>query len=407
MSLVVFPFKSEPAAVVVANLATAATHPDVDEVWAVASEPGVAEQAVRAGAGSVATAAGTPIRVMVQDRVGELRPGKGDGMNTAIRLAAEQGRERTHFYDADITNFDATWITGAEWAADRGFGVVRHRFPRAATDAMITWFVTRPALARLFPGTFLAHLDQPLGGEILLTRPALENLAGSELARRRSDWGIDTILTYATSVMGLGVYEHHVADGKRHSLYGSLDELREMMIECLDAAASLVGLPAPSPGSPHGSDVPAQVPDDLKRTVAYDIEGTMRLLRVPWTEPERGLAARLPGDTGARALEPTSAEDFSWMDAERWFDVHGFLVRNFVLGDRGWESLAFRLWLLRVLSYTTNQARDGYERAMAYLETTIERYEATAITLAPRIAAVPGDSPPSPPGSPHRPHTRG
>ena len=52
------------------------------------------------------------------------------------------------------------------------------RFPRAATDAMITWMITRPALARLFPGTLLPRLDQPLGGEVLLTGRAVEALAG-------------------------------------------------------------------------------------------------------------------------------------------------------------------------------------------------------------------------------------
>ncbi|HEX5695745.1 MAG TPA: hypothetical protein VFZ15_05130, partial [Acidimicrobiia bacterium] len=252
MSLVVFPFKTEPPDLVLSNLATAAAHPVVDEVWAVASETGEIERQVRARSEEIASGQGKKVGVMVQERIGGLRPGKGDGMNTAIALAAAQGRDRAHFFDADITNFDSSWIDGAEQAADRGFGVVRHRFPRAATDAMITWMITRPALARLFPGTFLPRLDQPLGGEVLLTRPALESLAVSDFVRHRSDWGIDTVLTYSTSVLGLGVYEHHVAGGKRHALYGSLDELREMLIECLDAAASLSGRPGPGPDATHG-----------------------------------------------------------------------------------------------------------------------------------------------------------
>jgi mannosylglycerate synthase len=310
---------------------------------------------------------------LIQERIGELRPGKGDAMNTAIRRAAAAGRERVHFYDADITNFDSSWIEGAEHAADRGNGVVRHRFPRAATDAMITWFVTRPALARLFPGTFLPRINQPLGGELLITAPVLEALAGSELVMRRSDWGIDTVLTYATSVMGLGLHEHHVADVKRHALYGSLDELREMMLECLDAAASLSGLPGPGPGARHGSDLPTEVPSDLKQTVAYDVEGTTRLAEAPWSARERDLASGLPSGV-VGALE-SGVDDFSWMDALVWFEVHGFLLDNFVLGDPDWESLAFRLWLARVLAYTGDQALTGYDDAMGYLEETITRYE--------------------------------
>jgi hypothetical protein len=66
------------------------------------------------------------------------------------------------------------------------------------------------------------------------------------------------------------------------------------------------------------------------------------------------------------------------MDALTWFDVHGFLLDGFVLGNPAWEALAFRLWLTRVLAYTTTQALDGYQEAMAYLESTIEDYELRA-----------------------------
>jgi hypothetical protein len=58
--------------------------------------------------------------------------------------------------------------------------------------------------------------------------------------------------------------------------------------------------------------------------------------------------------------------------------AHGFLLDGFALGDPAWESLAFRLWLTRVLAYTTNQAREGFAAAMTYLESTIRRYEAIA-----------------------------
>jgi mannosylglycerate synthase len=372
VSLVVFPFKAEPPSLVVSNLAKATAHPAVDEVWAVAGEEGDVTRDVTTMSREIAAAQGKPIEVILQERVGRLRPGKGDAMNTAIARAAEQGRDRVHFYDADITNFGPSWIEGAEAAADRGFGVVRHRFPRASTDAMITWFITKPALARLFPGTFLPRLDQPLGGELLLVREAVESLAGSELVRDRSDWGIDTVITYATSLIGLGLYEHHVGDGKRHALYGSLDELRVMLVECLDAAASLAGRPGPGSDARHGSDPPTPVPDDVKSTVAYDIEATRRLLDAPWGEAEADLADLIPGAAGGLLR---SGRDPSFMDDRLWYEVHGFLLDNFTFANPAWESLAFRLWLTRVLAYTTSQALSGFEAAMAYLESTIDDYE--------------------------------
>lgn len=373
-----FPFKSEEPSLVASNLATAVAHPAIDEVWAVAPEEGDAEVAVRAIAEDVSRAHAKPVEVIVQQRLGSYRPGKGDAMNTALALAAGQGRDRVHFYDADITNFDSSWIEGAETAADRGFGVVRHRFPRAATDAMITWMITRPTLARLFPGTFLPRLDQPLGGEVLLTGRAVESLAKSELVRNRSDWGIDTVLTYATSVMDLGLYEHHVADGKRHTLYGSLDELREMLIECLDAAASLSGRPGPANGARHGTDPPSPVPEDLKQIVAYDVAGTVPLLEAGWSEEEIRLVERLPADLFGFLLDDPARPRFELMDADRWYVAHGFLLEGFALEDPAWESLAFRLWLTRVLAYTTDQAGKGFDAAMAYLESTILHYETMA-----------------------------
>jgi mannosylglycerate synthase len=378
VSLAVFPFKTEEPSLVASNLATAAAHRAIDEVWAVAPEEGEAEVAVGAMAREVSRAQAKPVEVIVQQRLGSYRAGKGDAMNTALAIAARQGRDRVHFYDADITNFDASWIDGAEAAADRGFGVVRHRFPRAATDAMITWMITRPALARLFPGTLLPRLDQPLGGEVMLTGRAVEALAGSDLVRNRSDWGIDTVLTYATSVMDLGLYEHHVADGKRHALYGSLDELREMLIECLDAAASLSGKPGPGDDARHGTDPPAPVPEDLKQIVAYDVAGTARLLETRWSEEEASLVERLPADLFGFLLEDPARPQFELMDADRWYVAHGFLMEGFALGDPAWESLAFRLWLTRVLAYTTKQAGMGFDAAMTYLESTILHYETMA-----------------------------
>jgi mannosylglycerate synthase len=378
VSLVVFPFKSEDPSLVLANISIAAANDSVDEVWAVAAEEGDSAATVSNGARDISMASSKPAQVLRQERIGKLRPGKGDAMNTAMARAAEEGRERVHFYDADITNFDSSWIDGAEAAADRGYGVVRHRFPRAATDAMITWMITRPALARLFPGTFLPRLDQPLGGEVLLTREAVESLATSRLVRDRSDWGIDTLLTYSTSVMGLGLYEHHVTDGKRHALYGSLDELREMLVECLDAAHSLRGLPGPGPSDRRGSDPPADAPEDLKRVVAYDIGGSKALLGSEWPDDEADLVSSLPAETANRLLSEGPARGFEQMDADLWYQVHGFLLDGFVLGDEVWESLAFRLWLMRVLAYTVNQASLGFDRSMAYLSSTIELYETTA-----------------------------
>ncbi|HEX6146129.1 MAG TPA: hypothetical protein VF083_05075, partial [Acidimicrobiia bacterium] len=281
----------------------------------------------------------------------------------ALARSASRGFDRTHFYDADITNFDTGWIDGAESAADRGYGVVRHRFPRAATDAMITWMVTRPGLALRYPGTVLPRLGQPLGGELLLTAPAVEALATDPAVRARSDWGIDTVITHATACLDLGLFEHNAADGKRHALYGSLTEIREMVLECLDAVASLHG--EPPPGQILHADPPAPVPEDLKQTLAYDVSKTRESISAPPDTAERDILTSL-------GIDPDSSIE---MNGDRWKEVLPSLLERFELGDDAWRSVVFRLWVERVIHYTLHQVPLGYDRSVAYLEGTIRDFE--------------------------------
>lgn len=374
MSLVVFPFKEEDLGVVEANLRTAAAHDRVEAVWAVAAAEGEDLDSLAAISAQVGSDTGTPVSVFAQERLGIYRPGKGDGMNTALREAARAGFDRVHFYDADITNFDTDWIESSELRADEGYAIVRHRFPRAATDAMITWMVTRPALAMLFPGTLLPRLGQPLGGEMLLTGEVVARLAADRFLVARSDWGVDTVITYATAAMGLPIYEHNVPTGKRHALYGSLADIRTMLVECLGAVKSLRGLPPPD--SPWESDPPAEVPEDLKQTVAYDATRTAALLTEGWSDGEEALARTLPESASilANREEPT----FAFMEATVWGETLRLLIDRFVLGDPDWEGIAFRLWAMRVLAYTTAVASQGYDTAMSYLEKTIADYEAAS-----------------------------
>jgi len=378
MSLIVFPFKQEDLGVISANLTTAARHHRVSEVWAVAANEGDEMARVSAIAHRIGTHVSTPIKVFPQEPIGTFRRGKGDGMNTAIQLAAEHGFDRVHFYDADITNFDETWIEGAEAAADRGYGVVRHRFPRASTDAMITWMITRPSLALFFPATILPKLGQPLGGEMLLSRTAVEGLASDSSVRARSDWGVDTMITHATATLGVPIYEHNVVEGKRHALYGTLSEIRTMALECLDAAISLRGKASPGGSSDFAADPPAPAPGDLKNTVAYDVNPTIALLSTPWEHGERDLIDRLPQPVIADILLNQTTPNFQFMDATAWGTVLNALHEGFRLGDPAWESLAFRVWLIRVLAYTTTQALQGYDSSLRYLDQTIREYEKLA-----------------------------
>ena len=84
---------------------------------------------------------------------------------------------------------------------------------------------------------------------MLLTGEVVARLAANPFVMARSDWGVDTVITYATAAMGLPIYEHNVPTGKRHALYGSLADIRTMLVECLGAVKSLCR-PAARPECP-------------------------------------------------------------------------------------------------------------------------------------------------------------
>ena len=126
------------------NLRAAAAHPSVRLVLAVTGDHEETNQAIEAAVADM----GPRVRISPQQRLGTLRSGKGDAINTGFQMFLNNIEfERIHFYDADIKTFDGDWITKAETALDHGYQAVRHFYPRAATDAMITWMVTRLGFA--------------------------------------------------------------------------------------------------------------------------------------------------------------------------------------------------------------------------------------------------------------------
>ncbi len=99
-----------------------------------------------------------------------------------------------------------------------------------------------------------------------------------------------------------------------------------------------------------------------------------------WTADEVELAGKIPGGIASEVLENRTAPNFEFMDSPIWGVVLPWLLENFHLGDQAWRALAFRLWLMRVLSYTSKVVPRGYDEAIAHLEETIRRYEARSVS---------------------------
>ncbi len=371
-SLVVFPFKTEQPDVVLKNIEIAARHGSVDEVLCVGSEPESTYRAVEETIPAVVSRTGTPVGLVLQDRIGTMRPGKGDGMNTGLRHFVDSDHHRLHFYDADITSFDATWITKAETSADLGYDMVRHYFPRSATDGMVTWMITRPGFAILFPDSELPRIHQPLGGELLLSREGAETLAGDSRVARQSDWGIDTVITFSAVRHGMSISEVYIPQGKIHKLYGQLTDIRRMVIECFSAIHALRGEALDRPITREAQ--PAErVPVAITEKTGYDFEATMRLVPETFTPRQMDLLSALP-TPAAEGMLLAHTGNLSFLDESLWRDVYLALLDEYIEGDDDWEEVLFLVWVVRVLAYTAEVAGHGYDVALRYLEKTIRQY---------------------------------
>jgi mannosylglycerate synthase len=371
-SLVVIPILNEDLEVVVSNLRAAAAHPSVGLVLAVTGDHEKTNHAIEAAITDI----GARARVLPQQRLGTLRPGKGDAINTGFQVFLDDGEfDRIHFYDADIKTFDGDWITKAETALDLGYQAVRHFYPRAATDAMITWMVTRLGFAACWPQSQLPTIEQPLSGELAFSREAAGIVAADSRVKSQSDWGVDTAITFATISHGLSVYESYIARGKDHALYSSLTDIKVMMVECLGALQRLRSTSDLAlPHVERMSEPPDFVSPQIAQQIGFDIEATQWLLTERWTPRQEALLTdHFPEHIATRARLWREWPDTSWLDEETWLATLTILLDRFSPDDEDWTDLAFRLWVGRVLHYALRFAVRGHAFADAYLHQMVER----------------------------------
>ncbi|KAJ7559507.1 hypothetical protein O6H91_04G088400 [Diphasiastrum complanatum] len=373
MSLVCFPFKEEDVSVVVRNIECAASHPSIAGVLCVGFSKGETWHAIESAKSAIEQSTGKSVILLQQRRIGtSLRGGKGDGMNTALVYFLDNTEyHRLHFYDADIVSFSASWISKAEKQADLDYDVVRHYFPRSSTDAMITWLVTKIGFALLWPNSILPAIEQPLGGELLVSRKAAEILIADQRVRDQSDWGIDTLYTFVMAQAGLRMAEVYVPEGKVHALYGGLQDLRTMLVECFAAIQSLRNEVIVTE-SRYRIENPRPVPEAVKQKIGYNIEKTLKLLKSNWSPRQKELLQEYFDPALANGmLHAIDWPCWSFADEEAWISAYQKFLDHFEKGDFDWEELLFKIWVARVLNHTMKNVIRGYDAALGALRDLI------------------------------------
>lgn len=373
-SLVCFPFKDENVKVFSREILEAASHPRVAEVLCVGKERNLCYEKMEELIPKIEKKTGREIRMMTSKRLGQKSPyGKGEALNTGLKFFLnETDYERIHFYDSDILTFSKEWITKAELKADEGFQVVRHYYPRASTDAMITWHITKTGFAILWPKTELVKVEQPLGGELLLTRQAIKRIFGDVV--RYSDWSVDTAYTWFSFFHRLPFCEVYEEAGKLHRLYRGLTDLKTMLIECFSIFPELKDRPLETSGIRHEIEAPTRVPEGMKTKIAYDIEKTLVILKERWTDKQAKYLEYFPEEVKNGMNGCRNYPLFSFMNEKNWYEVYKIMLKQFDEKDNDWRELLFKFWVSRVLNYTMYEALKGYDHAISYLSGMITRY---------------------------------
>ncbi len=360
---VCFPFKKEDIEDFKRNVKEALSHERVRDILLAGHSENETYKGVESFINTLSDDERSRIHLFTQKRIGSKRPGKGDGMNTAIKYFVENTRSRfLHFYDADIKSFDRTWIDRVQKRLDEGFDVARCFFPRAYTDAMVTWNITRTGFAYTWPDTILPDIEQPLGGELGIRREVAEKLSMDELVLDASDWSIDTALTIAFARYNVKLYEVYIKEGKHHKLYGKLSDLETMAVECFNVIKENRRLVIDTSHMVYEKDKIESVPEEYKKRIAFDIDGSIKEFKSGWTDEMKSIVKEyLPKDVSLKVLDAVEDGNYDFMDTNMWYDVYDALMKHFDIKKQAWRRVLFKLWVLRVLNHAKLALKDPDE----------------------------------------------
>ena len=131
-------------------------------------------------------------------------PAKGVALKDGIKEAFNRGADCIMFLDADIENLTPDWIDLlAEPVIEKTCDMSRGYYQRASYDGAVTKLVAKPLSWVFFPE--IAHINQPLSGEICATAELYKSLIKS---RDWPDgWGIDIWLLIEAAMNDYNIVE--------------------------------------------------------------------------------------------------------------------------------------------------------------------------------------------------------
>jgi glucosyl-3-phosphoglycerate synthase len=131
-------------------------------------------------------------------------PAKGLAMKDGAKEAIKRKADFIVFLDADIVNLTPEWVDMlVDPVVERACDMSRGYYRRAEYDGAVTKLVAKPLAGVFFPE--IAHLNQPLSGEICVTSELLKDVMKDKDCP--DGWGIDIWLLIETAMKDYKIQE--------------------------------------------------------------------------------------------------------------------------------------------------------------------------------------------------------
>lgn len=141
-----------------------------------------------------------------------------------------------------------------------------------------------------------------------------------------------------------------------------------MLIECFAVIQESSVMQIDTESILYEKDTVKEIPARIQKKKAFDVEGTIPLLREDWTEQEMELLDFFPLKIKEGMRSCRKNLDVRFMEPQAWYEVYEVLLEKFDQNEKAWRDLLFRLWIARVLNHTFYYVSKGYEYAMKGLE---------------------------------------
>ena len=204
--------------------------------------------------------------------------GKGHAVRVILEEACRRGARAVVLLDADLVSIRPEWVELLARPVLEGASLVTPVYRRDTRDAAVTRHFAYP-LVMLFTAL---DVRQPVGGEMALSREAVERALACNWPQGAFGYGIDVFLVMAAAAAGSGVASARLGS-KIHK--PSAPKLVRIFLEVASTLLDLASAgPLPGEGASEVSEVPVfgdEIPEEVP-AVSVHVKSFIDVARTAW-----------------------------------------------------------------------------------------------------------------------------